>query len=489
MREIKLSSQRWLIDEAKPLGARGGFGAVFLGRNAQGGEVAIKRLHIGAAEAAHRELALAQHLSGRAFAHVIPIYDSGLDPDSDCYFVVMARAQHSLDATIQNEGRLQDAAAARVLLEIARGLHEVPEIVHRDLKPANVLWHEEHWKVADFGIARFVEEATSLRTLRECLTPIYAAPEQWRSERASAATDLYALGCIGYALLTGSPPFRGNSEADLKHQHLEAPPAPIAGVHPRLHSILGMLLRKAPDARPSRERTIKLLEEFIADTASVVSISPLAHVAAAEAARLAAEDAKAASHHAALERRKQLASEAFATLAQITEQLLSSIQREAPSATVERPGRGTSGWRVALGSAHLEIAKLPTDWNFEQNISEASAWDVIAGATVKVMQAGPPQYVWGASLWYARIDSEYRWTEVGYMALRRAFQPFALESIKEAVKARGPVMGVIQEAYTPRFIDDEDTDDFLQRWIGLLVKAYQGELEHPRYLPLTWDRL
>jgi len=496
MQEIKLTAKSWLINEAVPLGERGGFGAVFFGQDAQGGEVAIKRLHIGAADAAHRELSFAQHLSGRTFAHVIPTYDSGLDPDSGCYFVVMARAQHSLEAVIRKEGWLQEAStAAHVLLEIAQGLSEVPEIVHRDLKPANVLWHDGHWKVADFGIARFVEDATSLRTLRECLTPNYAAPEQWRSERASAATDLYALGCIGYALLTGNPPFRGSSE-DLRRQHLEVSPAALAGVHPRLHSILSMLLRKAPEARPSRERTVKLLEEFIEDfgtAAPPAGSSPLAEAGAVEAARQAAEDAKAASRRAEVERRERLAREASMSLNTISEQLLSTIEREAPSATMERPGRGANGWRATLGSAQLEIVKLATDWHYWYESLGQSRWDFIMGATVKVVQSRPDSYVWGASLWYARRNAEsYRWWEVGYMdsPLRgmRAFQPFALDSIGDAVEAMGPGMGAIQEAYTPLPVDDEHANDFVQRWIGLLVKAYKGELEHPRSLPLIWDR-
>ncbi|MDM3788590.1 protein kinase, partial [Proteus mirabilis] len=78
---------------------------------------------------------------------------------------------------------------------------EVGDIVHRDLKPGNILRHEERWKIADFGIAKFVEDSTSLETLREALTPSYAAPEQWLGQRPTSATDIYALGCIIHALV------------------------------------------------------------------------------------------------------------------------------------------------------------------------------------------------------------------------------------------------------------------------------------------------
>ena len=63
-----------------------------------------------------------------------------------------------------------------VLLEMVQGLSEVGEIVHRNLKPDNILYHEGLWKIADFGIARFVEEATASNTLKDCLSPFYAAP-------------------------------------------------------------------------------------------------------------------------------------------------------------------------------------------------------------------------------------------------------------------------------------------------------------------------
>jgi len=157
---------------------------------------------------------LAEDLAGKELSHVIPILDAGQDANSNQYFVVMPRADKSLQDELEQSGRLDDDGAAEILVQIARGLAEVPHIVHRDLKPANVLLHDNVWKIADFGIARFVEESTSLNTLKRCLTATYAAPEQWRMERATPATDLYALGCIGYALLTGQPPFQGPELSD-----------------------------------------------------------------------------------------------------------------------------------------------------------------------------------------------------------------------------------------------------------------------------------
>lgn len=204
MIKIKLNHGVWEYDLNNPIGKEGGFGIVYVGKSELHDNLAVKKLKIDAKEAAHRELEIAEELSGRELEHVITIYDSGLDAESDSYFIIMDRAEKSLQDEIESKNKLDDLEAVKILLDIATGLEEVSDIIHRDLKPDNVLYHDGKWKVSDFGIAKFVEESTSLRTLRTCLTPYYAAPEQWNLERTSNATDIYALGCIGYALLKGA---------------------------------------------------------------------------------------------------------------------------------------------------------------------------------------------------------------------------------------------------------------------------------------------
>lgn len=245
MQQIRLPRGEWWYDPTASLGPEGGFGAVFAGGRAAGDRsVAVKRLKLSARDAAHRELRIANELAGQAFEHVVPILDAGLDAELDSYFVIMARATRSLQDELRSGKRFNDAEAIDVLGQIAKGLAEVPTIIHRDLKPANVLLHDGRWKVADFGIARFVEETTSLHTLKECLSPPYAAPEQWRMERATTATDIYALGCIGFVLLTGGPPFPGPSPADYHEQHVQASPPVLEAHDPRLRS------RSAARSRP-----------------------------------------------------------------------------------------------------------------------------------------------------------------------------------------------------------------------------------------------
>lgn len=262
MIEIRLSIQSWSYDPNQQLGAEGGFGAVFYGEDKDKNKVAIKKLHVDVKQAGHRELRLAEEFANRNFKNIIPIYDSGQDSESDSYFIAMAMAEKSLRDDLSNGLQFSDLDTVTILLSVINGLEEVPTIVHRDLKPGNILFHQNAWKVADFGIARFVEESTSLRTLKECLTYPYAAPEQLKLEHSTRQTDIYALGCIGYELLTGSPPFTGPSREDFREQHLHSQPPPITKHSSLLCSLLVMMLRKNPDARPSHKRVRAQLEKI-----------------------------------------------------------------------------------------------------------------------------------------------------------------------------------------------------------------------------------
>src|SRR2546429_209287 len=114
MKQIRLPNGIWSYDPKKPLGKPGGFGAVFRGEDIKGNPVAVKRLHIDAAQAAHRELTIAQDLAGREFQHVIPVLDAGQDSESDFYFVVMPVATGSLQDHLSKHGPLDDTEAVEV---------------------------------------------------------------------------------------------------------------------------------------------------------------------------------------------------------------------------------------------------------------------------------------------------------------------------------------------------------------------------------------
>lgn len=499
MIRIRLPRGEWDYDPESPLGPAGGFGAVFAGRGEKYGPVAIKRLHLSVTDAAHRELRIADELVQRPLEHVVPILDAGKDAESGSYFVVMPQAEKSLQQEIDHIGVFTDKEAVEILRDIATGLAEVPEIVHRDMKPANVLYHEGRWKVADFGIARFVEESTSLQTLKDCLSPPYAAPEQWRMERATPATDIYALGCIAYALLTGAPPFQGPSIADFRDRHLHADPPPLTESRPRLRALVAMMLRKTPEGRPSLDRVIQILDDISMKStteSSGAGLSALAQAGASAAEAAIRADATQMQYEARQRARKNLADGAFQVLREVIETLFARILDAAP--TAKRSGSWDRHLQIQLGAALLEVELLNRGLPIPESAFQESGWDVVAGATICVDQSEPTRYKWGANLWYTNLGrgNEYRWWEVLYynVSTKRAqyyanYEPFALDvasnDFTDADLAASHVMHVINMAAEPRPIDDESIDNFCNRWADLLAKAYHGQLSRPQRLPLA----
>ncbi|RMG14625.1 MAG: serine/threonine protein kinase [Planctomycetota bacterium] len=171
---------------------------------------------------------------------------------------------------------LSPQEAARVVRDLARGLAHVHScgILHRDLKPENVLFDELGTpKLGDFGLAK-IQAARSLTTTGELLgTPAFMAPEQASGGAVDERTDVYGLGAVLYACLTGVPPFpSGTVYATLRRVLEEEPPPPSkhqAGIPPSLDEICLRCLAKAPEDRfPSAQALAEALEEWIAAPAS-----------------------------------------------------------------------------------------------------------------------------------------------------------------------------------------------------------------------------
>jgi serine/threonine-protein kinase len=486
MTEIRLPGGTWLVDFAKPLGPAGGFGAVFVGQTPEGGPVAIKRLHLTAGEAAHRELAIAHELRRVDSEHVISILDAGQDAESDRYFIVMPIADESLSDYVGREGIVEPGVAVAILLEIAAGLAEVPDIVHRDLKPANVLRLGGHWHVADFGIARFVEASTSSKTLREALTPAFAAPEQWRLERASQATDVYALGCIASVLLTGQPPFVGSID-EVREAHLNAVPTLPGHLPSALRSLVLMMLRKAPDARPSLDRVQAICRSFLAGPpAPGAGLARLAAAAARHDEEVSQAEAVRQQEAAVRAERAALAREAMRILETCFDELARQILAAVPGARIT----GAKDSRIVhVAGAALDLGLGGADAAIPRDAFPRSKWDVIAGAAIEVRDAAGRRR--SASLWYTRRDTpkaQPRWYEVGYRGNPLTGRGFehepAAAGVEHADRAHSPAMDVVTTAYPPTPIDDEHLEPFCARWIYILTVAAEDRLNQlPGSLP------
>ena len=485
MQEIRLPNGTWKYDPDKPLGPKGGFGQVFAGTSADGQKAAVKRLSVTAEEAGHREIEIAECLLGREFKNVVPILDAGEDAESGSLFVVMTKAECSLQDRLDSVEAFDPAETANIMLQAVQGLQEAGNIVHRDLKPGNLLAQDGVWKIADFGIARFVERVTSSNTVKECLTPLYAAPEQFRGERATRATDLYSLGCIGYTLLTGTPPFTD----DPQEQHQFEQPPHFACEDARLRSLVLMMLRKLPESRPSIERVISRLDSIATqpDAPESISGSLLADVSAAVAERDAAQQAAKEAKRSALQKRRRLFEAAIEILHQNCQGLWDAVDARAPNAVLHNIEDRSFSCSLGFGELAVEVDRSADV--IQEGVFQHSGWDVVVFAQLLVEQS-QPRYSWPSALFYAsRSEGQpYRWHEVlffGPMTGRGGL--IDVTDYKDIDFALSRVTHSIACAFGPVPIDDEHESEFHERCIWLLAQAANGNLKSPSSLPIrSW---
>ena len=224
----------------------GGFGRVFAASSPDFDGDAVAKF-VPKVPGAERELLFVDLEGAR---NIVPVVDSG--EHGDDHVLVMPRAEMSLRDHFSGRGRLSEAEAVAALGDIVMALEDLDgRVVHRDLKPENVLRLNGRWCLADFGISRYAESTTAPDTHKYAMTPPYAAPEQWRWERATGATDVYALGVMAYEALAGTRPFAGPSSDQYRHQHLHDDPAQIQNVSTPLGTLLSECLLKRPESRPS----------------------------------------------------------------------------------------------------------------------------------------------------------------------------------------------------------------------------------------------
>ena len=254
----------WSYDESARIGDGSGMGQVFRGRG--GGEaVAVKRVQPydfsdSAERRRQREAEIGERLM-RAAASGLPtdrlVVPLGHAFSGDDLLIVMPLADESLLARMRGT-RFGPPAAVRVVREVVEGLIQLAAfpLLHRDLKPANVLRYGEHWRLADFGLARDLAERTGTYTFRGAGTYPWMAPEIWEFQPATVRSDLYALGVLAYQVCTGELPFRGPGEDDFRRQHLTAVPPTPDGLPPRLQRLLLRLLSKDLAERPENARAV-----------------------------------------------------------------------------------------------------------------------------------------------------------------------------------------------------------------------------------------
>lgn len=190
---------------------------------------------------------------------VVAVYDTGEDTAEGApvpYIVMEYVDGHTLRDLLRRDRRLLPERAAELVDGILRALDYSHRggIVHRDIKPANVMiTRAGDVKVMDFGIARAMADsaATMTQTAQVIGTAQYLSPEQARGERVDARSDIYSTGCVLYELLTGQPPFTGDSPVAIAYQHVREEPIPPSQIDPEIPKWADAIVLKAMAKDPA----------------------------------------------------------------------------------------------------------------------------------------------------------------------------------------------------------------------------------------------
>ncbi|HEX9692058.1 MAG TPA: bifunctional serine/threonine-protein kinase/formylglycine-generating enzyme family protein [Gemmatimonadales bacterium] len=214
--------------------------------------------------------------------HVLTLIDSG-DADGILYYVMPFVKGESLRARMAREGQLPVSDTIRMLRDVADGLAEAHRqgLVHRDIKPDNVMISGRHAVVTDFGVAKAVTSATGAQALTTAGvslgTPAYMSPEQAGAEPVDHRTDIYALGVMGYELLTGKPPFTAGTTQEVLIAHMTVDPEPVTAgrpdTPPALERLIMRCLAKKPGDRwASTDEVLQQLELMSTPSGGVESV-------------------------------------------------------------------------------------------------------------------------------------------------------------------------------------------------------------------------
>ena len=199
--------------------------------------------------------------------HTMELYDFGVSADGTFYYVMELLDGFDLDHLVREFGPVPAERAVHLLRQLCSSLAEAHEagLIHRDIKPANIYVCRygrdvDFVKVLDFGLVKHgkdnADSSTSLTAANAVSgTPAFMSPEQALGERLDARSDLYAVGCVAYWLLTGSLVFIGQTPLETVVKHVQDLPEPPSArgevpIPPALEAIVLDCLAKNPDARP-----------------------------------------------------------------------------------------------------------------------------------------------------------------------------------------------------------------------------------------------
>ena len=220
-----------------------------------------------------REVQLTAELSHPS---TVAVFDYGRTPEGVFYYAMEFLDGINLEQLVRSEGAQPPGRVLHILQQVAGALAEAHDIglVHRDVKPANIILCERGGmpdvaKVVDFGLVKRFQadpaEATMAVTADHTVlgTPLYMAPETITGDSSvDARSDLYALGAVGYFLLSGAPVFTARTIVEMAAHHLHTQPAPLSSrtdhaIPASLEQLMMLCLEKAPRDRPASARALQ----------------------------------------------------------------------------------------------------------------------------------------------------------------------------------------------------------------------------------------
>jgi len=259
---------------------RGGMAEVYLAEQTMlKRNVAIKVLHKDrVADASYLKRFKTEAMAAASLNHanIIQVLVVG-EQDGFHYIAQEYVPGMNLREFLARKGPPELAVAVRIIKQVASALQaaHTAGIVHRDIKPENImLTRKGEVKVADFGLAQLTQEGERLNLTQDGVTmgtPLYMSPEQVNGSKVDLRTDIYSLGVTCYHMLSGAPPFRGETAISVAVQHLKQEPDPLEKIRgdlpPLLCRIVHKMMAKKPDQRyQTAQAIVKDLKRVTSET-------------------------------------------------------------------------------------------------------------------------------------------------------------------------------------------------------------------------------
>jgi serine/threonine protein kinase len=264
---LPLSPDKFPVDRYKPLKEIGGgmAGSVYLCRDlVLNKKVAVKTLRKLTAEQLVAFQQEAKASSRLSHPGIVQVLDFGATESGDPFMVMEYFNGISLDRYLEHHGALTPLAVTDIMLVLCGGLTVAHEngVYHRDLKPSNILvrdlgGNKFEARLIDFGLARMTggdQETTLFQGTSLVGSPLYMSPDQAARRPYDARCEVYSLGCLMFELLTGRPPFTGETALNTLYMHVNEPPPKLSDVvdenfSDKLENVVARCLEKDPDKR------------------------------------------------------------------------------------------------------------------------------------------------------------------------------------------------------------------------------------------------